>query len=113
MSSIRDYKLQGTVKTYIWGFLLSVILTLAAFFAVDQKLLTGPSLIYTIVGLGLVQTVIQLVLFLHLGEESKPRWNMLAFFFMLTVLVVIVFGSLWIMYHLNYRMMPMMDMQHQ
>jgi heme/copper-type cytochrome/quinol oxidase subunit 4 len=38
---------------------------------------------------------------------------MLVFSFMIMVLVIIVFGSLWIMYGLNYREMPPMDMSQQ
>lgn len=99
------------LKSYIWGFTLSVLLTLTAFFVVDQHLFLGDALFYTVLGLGAVQTVIQLLLFLHLGDEPKPKWNLLTFCFMLTVLIVIVFGSLWIMYSLNYQMMPSMEMR--
>jgi cytochrome o ubiquinol oxidase operon protein cyoD len=46
--------------------------------------------------------VVQLHYFFHLGQESKPRWNLLMFLFMALVLVVVVFGSLWIMYSLEH-----------
>jgi cytochrome o ubiquinol oxidase operon protein cyoD len=48
--------------------------------------------------------MVQLVFFLHLGGEGKPRWRLTAFLFMLLVLVILVFGSLWIMYNLDYHM---------
>jgi cytochrome o ubiquinol oxidase operon protein cyoD len=44
------------------------------------------------------------VFFLHLGRESKPRWNLNALLFAVLVVVIIVFGSLWIMHNLNYHM---------
>jgi len=96
----------GTLKSYWLGFILSIGLTLAAYWAVVGKLIAGKILIGTLLALALAQTVVQLVLFLHLGQESKPRWNLLVFLFMLSVLLILVFGSLWIMYHLNYNMMP-------
>jgi heme/copper-type cytochrome/quinol oxidase subunit 4 len=43
-------------------------------------------------------------LFLHLGNEAKPRLKLLVFGFMALVVMILVFGSLWIMYSLNYRM---------
>jgi len=50
---------------------------------------------------------------MYLAGEDNPHWNLLVFFFMIMVLVIIVFGSLWIMYSLNYREMPPMDMSGQ
>jgi cytochrome o ubiquinol oxidase operon protein cyoD len=108
---------KGTGKFYLMGFLLCIVLTLAAYFLVVEKLLSGMTLILAILGLGAIQMAVQLVFFMHLGSEyadGKPKhhWNFLVFFFMIMVLVIIVFGSLWIMYTLNYREMPPMDMTH-
>jgi cytochrome o ubiquinol oxidase operon protein cyoD len=96
----------GTLKSYVLGFLLSVLLTVGAYLVVAKHLFTSWVLVFAIVGLGSVQALIQLVFFLHLGKESKPRWNLLVFFFMGLVVAILVIGSLWIMYNLNYRVMP-------
>jgi cytochrome o ubiquinol oxidase subunit IV len=56
-----------------------------------------------IVALALVQLFIQLIFFLHLGRESKPRWNLSALAFAVIVVVILVFGSLWIMASLDYH----------
>ena len=98
---------QGNLKTNLWGFLLSLLLTLLAYFAVEKKLLEGKALVFALGGLALLQAFVQLKLFLHLGQESHPRWKYLTFFFMALVLLILVLGSIWIMYHLNYRQMPM------
>jgi cytochrome o ubiquinol oxidase operon protein cyoD len=98
------------LKPYLWGFFLSVALTLISYILVDRHLLSTPLLVAAIVILGAIQTVVQLVLFLHLGQEKKPHWNLMTFFFMFVVTVVIVAGSLWIMYSLEYTLMPNMDM---
>ena len=106
---------KGTGKFYLLGFFLCIVLTLAAYFLVVEKLLSGVTLILVILGLGVIQMAVQLVFFMHLGSEyadGKPKhhWNFLVFFFMIMVLVIIVFGSLWIMYTLNYREMPPMNL---
>lgn len=104
----------GSLKSYIIGFIASIILTGASFFLVFFRLISGISLIYTIVGLALTQAIFQLLFFLHVGQEDKPRWETLVFYFMVLVLVIIAGGSLWIMYDLNVRVMSDMvkEMHH-
>lgn len=98
----------GTLKSYIIGLTTCVLLTLISFFLVIQGILTGTSLRIALVLLALIQTWVQLVLFLHLGKESKSRANLLIFLFMALILLTIVFGTLWIMFSLDYRVMPKM-----
>lgn len=100
----------GTLKTYLIGFLLSILLTLASFYLVFARSFSDQSILYTIVGLALVQAAVQLFFFLHMGQEAKPRWETLCFCFMFLVLLTIAIGSLWIMNDLNARMMPDMNM---
>jgi cytochrome o ubiquinol oxidase subunit IV len=88
---------------YIVGFGLSLILTLTAYTLVVQELLSRRVLLISITILAITQLIVQLVCFLHLGNESKPRWNLMTFLFMLLVLFIVVFGSLWIMTHLDYH----------
>lgn len=93
-----------TIWLYVVGFVLAVGLTILAYLMVVNRWLMGDALIFSLIGLALVQLVVQLVFFLHIGRESKPRWNLSIFFFTILVLLVIVGGSLWIMYNLNYNM---------
>ncbi len=97
----------GTGQAYLTGLLLSIFLTFAIYFTAVGSLFSG--LLHDVVLglLGIVQAVVQLVFFLHVMKEPKPRWNMLMFYFMLMVLVIIVFGSIWIMNNLNYNLMDM------
>ena len=95
-----------TIKKYTVGFVLSLLLTAAAY------LLTVNSSagIWLLVGLGvlaLVQMIVQLQFFLHLGEETKPRYKLVTFVFMSVILLIIVVGSIWIMQNLDYNMMHM------
>ena len=105
----------GSLKAYLIGFILSLLLTSCSFLLVINKVLTGTSLIVAIVSLALIQALVQLLFFLHIGQEEKPKWESMAFYFMLIVLFIICFGSLWIMFDLDDRMMsnmPAMEMSH-
>ena len=104
----------GTIKSYVIGFISSLLLTMLSFSLVVFKLLSGHVLVYTLIALAVVQAIVQLIFFLHIGQEAKPRWETMAFAFTVLVLLIIVVGSLWIMNDLNERMMPEMskEMSH-
>lgn len=100
----------GTFKAYITGFVSSVLLTIASFLLVIARPFSTHIIVYTIIGLGLVQAILQLLFFLHVREGSKPRWEMVVFYFMVSILLIVIIGSLWIMYDLNDRVMLNMTM---
>lgn len=104
VKKITQQSIMPAIRLYIAGFALAVILTLAAYVVVERQLFEHDLAVYALVSLALVQFAVQLVFFLHLGHEDRPRWNMAVFLFTLLVLVVIVLGSLWIMHNLNYNM---------
>jgi cytochrome o ubiquinol oxidase operon protein cyoD len=93
------------LRSYILGFISSIVLTLASYFLVVNQSLNRTTLIAIILVLALVQFTLQLVYFLHLGTERKPRWKFLVFTFMVSVVLILVIGSIWIMDNLNYHML--------
>lgn len=93
----------GSVLTYILGFILSLTCTLIPYLFVTKHYHSGWVLMLTVVGFALIQLLVQLVFFLHLGKESKPHWNLVIFLFAAMVVLIVVFGSVWIMNHLNYN----------
>lgn len=94
----------GTHKSYVTGFIVSVVLTLISFYLVGSDALPKADL-YIIVGvLALIQLFVQLVFFLHLSTHSKASWNLLSFLFTLVMVLIFVLGTLWIMYHLYENM---------
>jgi cytochrome o ubiquinol oxidase operon protein cyoD len=97
---------RASLKSYVLGYGLSVLLTLDAYWLVSKHLLTGAAVVAAILALALAQLGVQLWFFLHLGDESGPRWRLVTFLGMLGVLLIVVLGSLWIMNHLNYNMTP-------
>jgi len=91
---------------YTGGFLASVALTFCAYWVAthvggDRNVLAGILAL-----LAVTQFIVQMVLFLHIGEERGPRWKLAAAAFMLGVVLILVVGSIWIMNNLNYRMTP-------
>lgn len=104
----------STIHTYITGFLLSLILTLVAYAFVQAHhgqhiALSNHFVIFTIAGLAIVQLVVQLYFFLHLGRDKRPHWNVSVFAFALGVIGIIVGGSIWIMTNLDYNMSHKMN----
>lgn len=96
----------GSFGTYFCGYLLSIVFTISAYLIVQHKSYSNKLIYGIITVLALLQFFVQLFFFLHLGKETKPRWKLLVFFFMIIVVLILVFGSIWIMSNLNYRMTP-------
>lgn len=94
------------VTRYSLGFIGSIVLTMTAYLLVTQSSAMGTPLILVISALAIIQLIVQLVAFLHLGDEARPRWRTWAFVGMTGSLLLIVFGSIWIMQNLDYNMMP-------
>jgi cytochrome o ubiquinol oxidase operon protein cyoD len=96
---------RSMMGAYVIGFVLSLAFTIASFVLVERNMMSRGTIFALISGFAVAQFLAQVVFFLHLGREPKTRWNLLTFGFMLLVLVIVVFGSLWIMANLNYNMM--------
>lgn len=97
---------EGTIAAYCLGFFFSTALTLGSFFLVSTQAFSKWQLLGSISALATIQMIVQLIFFLHLGTEHKPKWNLQLFLFMALVVLIVVFGSLWIMYNLNENVMP-------
>lgn len=105
LERIEEFKKwHGSYKSYLIGFSGSLILTTLAFFLVLQ----GHANPFRLTSLALLQAILQLLCFLHLGQEPKPYWETIVFLFMVVILLIISLGSLWIMNDLNSRMMMTM-----
>ncbi len=95
-----------TVSKYVTGYVLCLLLTFAAFGMVVYSSV-NPWLLAILGGLAILQMFVQLVFFLHLGDEAKPRHKLWSFVFMIIVLLILVVGSIWIMVNMNYNMSHM------
>jgi len=95
----------GSFGSYTAGFILSVLLTAAAFGIIMTGSLTGQSAVLAIAGLAFVQIIVHLVFFLHMSTSSAQRWNVMAFGFTVLTAVILIVGSLWIMHNVSMNMM--------
>lgn len=91
------------ISAYVIGFTISLYLTLFAYFLTTREMLPHLSLMIAIIVLALLQFVVQVVFFLHVGEEAKPRWSLAAFLSMMLMIAIVVVGSIWIMANLDYH----------
>jgi cytochrome o ubiquinol oxidase operon protein cyoD len=98
----------GTFRGYMTGFVLSVILTAVPFWLVMGDVL-GDTLRTSILimALAAVQIVVHMIYFLHMNTKSEGGWTFLALVFTLTLVVITLVGSIWVMYHMDQNMMPM------
>lgn len=95
------------VRSYLYGLTLAVALTLASFWAVHTPLIYGPTVPVAIAVFAVAQMGIHLVFFLHITTAPDNTNNALALAFGILIAGLVVFGSLWIMDHLNHNLMPM------
>lgn len=105
MSHNHDAVDHGSVKSYLTGFVLSVILTAIPFWAVMTERLSPGATLATVVLLAIVQIVVHLKYFLHLSFKPNSRENTVAFLFSALIIVMVVGLSVWIIISANEMMM--------
>ena len=92
-----------TRGSYALGYGLSLLLTLAAFGVVFSGAQSFEIVMPVIVVLAVGQLFVQLIFFLHLDRKSS-HWNAGALALTALIVLLIVGGTLWIMYNLNLNM---------
>ncbi|MCZ4429159.1 cytochrome o ubiquinol oxidase subunit IV [Agrobacterium sp. SOY23] len=104
----HDGASHGTFKSYMIGFILSVILTAIPFWLVMGGVLENKTLlVIAIMGLGVIQIFVHMIYFLHMDTKSEGGWTFMALIFTVVVLLITLSGSLWVMYNMNKNMMPL------
>jgi cytochrome o ubiquinol oxidase operon protein cyoD len=98
---------QGSMKSYVTGFILAVILTAIPFALVMGKTFSSSSTTAVVLLVfAAVQIVVHMIYFLHMNTHSEGGWSILALIFTTMLVVITLSGSLWVMYHMNKNMMP-------
>jgi cytochrome o ubiquinol oxidase operon protein cyoD len=90
-------------KNYVTGFVLAIVLTVIPFGLVAMKLLPREAMFLVIAVLAIVQVVVHLRFFLNMNLTTTPRENILAMAFAAVLIFIMVGGTLWIMFDLDYR----------
>ena len=101
-----DHSVREGIQGYLTGFVLAALLTAASFYVVRSDLIWGPGIAAALVALAVAQIGVHLVFFLHLTTAPDNTNNVLALAFGILVVVLIIGGSIWIMNHLDNRLMP-------
>lgn len=97
----------GSRKSYLIGFLLSVVLTAVPFALVMTGAIADPRVTAGIImAFAAVQVVVHMIYFLHMNAKSESGWTLMALIFTVIIVVIAIAGSLWVMYHMNANMMP-------
>jgi cytochrome o ubiquinol oxidase operon protein cyoD len=125
MSNVKDSALQrdiapgyesetsedvrAAVRGYVLGLVLATALTVASFWAAGTHLIYGPAVPIALVVLAVAQMGIHLVFFLHITTAPDNTNNVLALAFGVLIVFVLVFGTVWVMVHMNANMMPKMS----
>lgn len=87
----------GSLKSYLIGFALSIVLTIIPLAVVLGGLLTNSAAVAVVLITAILQFVVQMVFFMHLKDEKQPRYNLMALLLALVIVVTVVAGSIWIM----------------
>jgi cytochrome o ubiquinol oxidase operon protein cyoD len=99
--------MRKAVIGYLIGFALATLLSVVSFYLTRSTLVWAPSIPIALSVLAIAQMGVHLVFFLHITSGPDNVNNVLALAFGLLIVMLLVFGSLWIMTHLNHSMMPM------
>jgi len=106
----EEHAHEGSVKSYLTGFVLAAILTIIPFWLVMGHPIDSRGwTIFLILALAVVQIFVHIVYFLHLDLRSEGGWNMMAFVFTAVLVIIVLGASIWVMWTENNLMMPMPD----
>jgi cytochrome o ubiquinol oxidase operon protein cyoD len=97
--------LRAIARAYAIGFALSLVLTFAAYYLTVYAGFPSAALVAALLAFACAQFAVQVICFLHLGGSSASRDKTAVLGVTTVIVVILVGGSLWIMTHLNERMM--------
>lgn len=97
----------ASLRDYLIGFALSVVLTAIPFWLVMTMPLSAGATAAIIMGFAVMQIVVHMIFFLHMTPKAEGGWSLTSLVFTIIVLGIALAGSLWVMHHLNTNMMPM------
>ena len=92
-------------RIYLVGYGLSLGLTLAAFAAVLWPIASVGGTLAVVLGLALVQLIVQFRCFLHISFARSARADLLLVLFATLIVTLMVSGTLVILFNLRERMM--------
>lgn len=102
----HQHDAHGGIRSYLIGFVLSVILTVVPFAMVMEGDFSKSTVLWTILTMAIVQIWVHLKYFLHLNFVTEEgRASTFSFLFSAMIIVMVVGLSVWIIYESNAMMM--------
>ena len=108
----EDGSIGRAVRTYLIGYGLACLLSAISFYLARTTLVWEPSIPIALSVLAIAQMGVHLVFFIHITAGADHINNLMALAFGLLIVMLLVFGSLWIMLHLNHAMLPMQQIMN-
>jgi cytochrome o ubiquinol oxidase operon protein cyoD len=95
----------GSVRQYVIGLLLSLLLTAIPFALVMYTDMSKSLIVVTIFATAIAQILVQLVFFLHMNTSSEQWWNVFSAAFVVVLVAILIVGSIWVMQSMNHNML--------
>lgn len=105
----HKHNAHGSLKSYLVGFALSLILTFLSFGCVMSGAVPQHLVVPGIVVFCVAQLLVQLAFFLHMGTSPEHRENLSIGVFTVLIIAIVVVGSLWVLHNMNENMVPAMQ----
>lgn len=98
-------QLESGSKSYIIGFIASLLLTVIPFYGAATHELPTLATYILLCACAVMQVIVHLIYFLHLETHTENgRWNVVSLVFAAIVVFIVIAGSVWIMWNLNINM---------
>ncbi|MDU0810872.1 MAG: cytochrome o ubiquinol oxidase subunit IV [Burkholderia sp.] len=95
----------NSIGDYLIGFAISSVLTAISFALALYGSLSIGVLSTALSVLAFIQIIIHLIYFLHMNRSSDRSWNIMALIYILLTGLILIFGTIWIMYNARMNMM--------
>ncbi|WP_422133711.1 cytochrome o ubiquinol oxidase subunit IV [Endozoicomonas sp. ALD040] len=96
---------EHSLKDYLAGFVLAIVLTVIPFWVVWSSAFPAKILFAIIALCALIQVLVHLRFFLNITLRRTGRDYLTALFFAGVLIFIMVGGTIWILFDLNFRMM--------
>ena len=97
--------LETGASDYVKGFIASLILTVITFYFVWYQSLPDTTTYVLLFGCALVQIFVHFKYFLHMELKTDDgRWNFVSLMFTAIVVLILIAGSVWIIYNMTVNM---------
>lgn len=99
-------KISSRKKSAIMGFVLSLICTFFAYLLTYHDPSRSSVYMVIVAFLGLLQCFFYMHYFMQIAQSEDASSSLWMFLLMITMAIIIIIGSIWIMNNLNYYTMP-------